>query len=257
MIRVLRVAILFVPFAVVAQAPQAPQAPKSGVEFQSADVRAMQADAFANPGMLWVDRGAALWNSARGERNVSCAACHGDAVRSMKAVAARYPAHSPALGRVVDIEQRINACVVDNQGAAAFPWESQELLALTAFVARQSRGDPIEPRTEGPAAVALERGRSLYFERQGQLNLACAHCHDASWGRTLLAEKVSQGHPADWPAYRLEWQSLGSLQRRLRACYFGVRAEMPPYGSPDLVAIELYLAQRAKGLATAAPGVRR
>ena len=254
MIRVLRGAIFFVPFTVVAQAAQPLQ---SGVEFQSADVRAMQADTFGNPGMLWVERGAVLWNAARGERNVSCASCHGDAARSMKAVAARYPAHSPALGRVVGIEQRINACVVDNQGAAAFPWESQELLALTAFVARQSRGSPIDVRAEGPAAVALERGRSLYFERQGQLNLACAHCHDASWGRTLLAEKVSQGHPADWPAYRLEWQSLGSLQRRLRACYFGVRAEMPPYGSPDLVAIELYLAQRAKGLVTEAPGVRR
>ena len=80
---------------------------------------------------------------------------------------------------------------------------------------------------------------------------------DANWGRTLLAEKVSQGHPADWPAYRLEWQTLGSLQRRLRACYFGVRAALPAFGAPELVALELYLAQRARGLAVAAPGVRR
>ena len=62
---------------------------------------------------------------------------------------------------------------------------------------------------------------------------------------------------ADWPAYRLEWQTLGSLQRRLRACYYGVRAELPPFGSPDLVALELYLAKRAEGLPTSPPGVRR
>jgi hypothetical protein len=32
---------------------------------------------------------------------------------------------------------------------------------------------------------------------------------------------------------------------------------MPPYGSPDLVALELYLAARARGLAISVPGVRK
>jgi sulfur-oxidizing protein SoxA len=32
---------------------------------------------------------------------------------------------------------------------------------------------------------------------------------------------------------------------------------MPDYGSPDLVALELYLAWRAEGLPMEAPGVRR
>src|SRR5476649_41792 len=54
---------------------EGPQPPKSGIEFQSADVRAMQADDFANPATLWVERGAALWQAPRGERGVSCAAC--------------------------------------------------------------------------------------------------------------------------------------------------------------------------------------
>jgi sulfur-oxidizing protein SoxA len=117
---------------------------------------------------------------------------------------------------------------------------------------------PIAPRAEeGPAAAMLQRGAEIYRERQGQLNLACTHCHDASWGRTLLNEKISQGHAADWPAYRLEWQTLGSLHRRLRACYFGVRAQVPPFGSEDLVALELYLARRSTGLVSEAPGVRR
>jgi L-cysteine S-thiosulfotransferase len=227
------------------------------VEFQSADVRAMQADDFANPATLWVERGAALWQAPRGERAVSCAACHGDAEKSMKGVAARYPAHVESMGRVVDIEQRINACAVANQKAPAYPWESQELLALTAYVAKQSHGASVAVRVDGPADSAYQRGRHIYFERQGQLNLACTNCHDANWGRTIYAEKVSQGQPVDWPAYRLEWQALGSLQRRLRACYFGVRAEMPPFGAEDLVALELYLAKRAQGLASMAPGVRR
>jgi hypothetical protein len=33
----------------------------SGIEYQSDAVKAMQADSFGNPGLLWVDRGAELW----------------------------------------------------------------------------------------------------------------------------------------------------------------------------------------------------
>jgi len=215
----------------------------SGIEYQSDAVKAMQADSFGNPGLLWVDRGDELWKQ-------KCAGCHGDA-SSMKGVAARYPRHSPQLGRVVDLEQRIQACM------PGLAWESRDLLGLTALVARQSNGVPISVDVSGPAAPLHERGRSLYFERQGQLNLACTHCHAVNAGKTLLSEPISQGQPADWPAYRLDWQSLGSLQRRLRACYFGVRAQMPAFGSDDLVALELYLANRAKGLGAHVPGVRR
>lgn len=224
--------------------------PQSGIAFQSPDVRALQADEFANPGMLWVARGEALWSQ-------SCTSCHGDAARSMRGVAASYPKHSKELAAVVNLEQRINACVARGGKAQALAWESEPLLALTAYVARQSQGVPIATAIDGPAAPVYERGRRLYFERQGQLHLACDQCHDRQWGRTLLAEKISQGHPADWPAYRLEWQALGSLQRRLRACYFGVRAALPDFGAPDLVALELYLARRAQGLPVDAPGVRR
>ena len=89
------------------------------------------------------------------------------------------------------------------------------------------------------------------------MNLACMHCHDWNAGKRLLAESISQGHPNAYPVYRLEWQSAGSLQRRLRACYFGVRAEMPPYGAQDLLDLELFLAWRAQGLTIETPGVRR
>jgi L-cysteine S-thiosulfotransferase len=237
--------------------PRSPSPPRSGIEFHSADVQALQRDEFANPGMLWVTRGEAVWSQKRGAAGNACTSCHGDARTSMRGVAVAYPKHSPALGRVVNLEERINQCVRTHQKAQPLAWESPELLALTAYVARQSAGLPIAVSIEGPARATYERGRSLYHERQGQLHLSCTQCHDRSWGRTLLAEKISQGHPADWPAYRLEWQSLGSLQRRLRACYFGVRAELPAFGSADLAALELYLAERARGLAVSPPGVRK
>ena len=89
------------------------------------------------------------------------------------------------------------------------------------------------------------------------MNLACARFHDQSWGKRLGAETISQGHPTAFPAYRLEWQGLGSLQRRVRVCLFGVRAEMPLPGARELTDVELYLAWRAQGLPLESPGVRR
>ena len=227
-----------------------PQPPRSGVSFQGETVRHMQADDFANPGLLWAQRGEASWK----ER---CANCHGDAANSMHGVAVRYPKHDATLGRVVDLEQRINACVVKTPGGKPLAWESAELLGLTTYIAQQSQGLTFDVDVKGAAAPTYARGREIYFQRQGQLNLSCSGCHDRSWGRRLYEETISQGQPADWPAYRLEWQTLGSLQRRLRACYFGVRAAIPDFGADDLVALELYLADRARGLTTSPPGVRK
>jgi len=89
------------------------------------------------------------------------------------------------------------------------------------------------------------------------MNLSCANCHQDNWGKKLGPETISQGQPTAFPAYRLEWQAMGSLQRRLRACLFGIRASMPDEGAPVLTELELYLAWRADGLPVEAPGVRR
>ena len=113
------------------------------------------------------------------------------------------------------------------------------------------------PAIDGAARAAFERARAFYHERHGQMNLACADCHDRNWGRKLLNETISQGHGTAFPAYRLEWQSVGSLERRLRACLYGIRAEMPPPGAPELTELELYLAWRAGALPLEVPGVRR
>jgi len=243
--------------AVVLAVPAFAQQPRSGIEFASADIRAMQADDFANPGMLWVTRGEKLWNAPAGRSNKSCAACHQDAVSSMKGVAARYPRIDTATGKVTNLEGRVNTCREQNQTAQPLQYESEELLALTAYVAHQSRGMPVAVTADAGNRLPLERGREIYHRRQGQMNLACVNCHEQNAGRKLLAETISEGHGNAYPAYRLEWQAAGSLQRRLRACYYGVRAVMPAFGSDELLDLELYLARRAAGLTVETPGVRR
>jgi sulfur-oxidizing protein SoxA len=241
----------------LAAAGAAAQEKRSGFEFLGPDLKAMQKDDFANPGMLWVERGRKLWSSPAGESKQSCASCHGEARDSMKGVAARYPVVDKSSGKLVTVDGRVLQCRVERQRAAPLAWESQDLLSLGAYVSHQSRGMPIEVSIEGPARKPFEAGRALYFRRMGQMNLSCAQCHDASWDKTLYAGPVTQGQPNAFPAYRLEWQTLGSLDRRLRACLSGIRAEMFPFGAQEHAELALYLAWRAKGLPIEAPGVRR
>ena len=100
------------------------------------------------------------------------------------------------------------------------------------------------------------RGQGLYEQRQGQLNFSCANCHDDNWGRRLASSAIPQSHPTGYPLYRLEWQSMGSLQRRLRNCMAGVRAEPYPYGAREYVDLELFLMTRARGMPLETPAVR-
>jgi len=229
---------------------------RSGYADLGPESKGMQDDDTANPATLWVLDGEALWNTPTGAANKSCADCHGDAAQSMKGVAARYPAFDAKEGRPVDLEQRINLERRDRQNAPPLRFESHDLLALAAYVAHQSRGLPIAPANDPRLAPFIAQGRALYEARQGQINMSCAQCHDDNWGKKLAGNIVPQGQPTGYPIYRLEWQSLGSLQRRLRNCIVGMRAEPYEFGAPEYVALETFLMQRAAGLKIETPGVR-
>ena len=222
----------------------------------SPDNKAMQDDDTSNPAMLSVLDGEALWAAKSGASGKSCADCHGDAKTSMKGVAARYPAFNDSAGGPVDLEQRINLSRTRDQKAEAFKLESKDMLALTAYIAMQSRGEPIAPHDDPRLKPFLENGRALFTARQGQINMSCAQCHDGNWGKHLAGSIVPQAHPTGYPIYRLEWQSLGSLQRRLRNCMIGMRAEPYAYGALENIELELYLMWRARGMKMETPGVR-
>ncbi len=229
---------------------------RSGYEFMGASTQAMQQDDGLNPGMLWVKDGEVLWNQPTGASGKACASCHASAQSSMRSVAARYPAFDQTLGRPMALSQRINQCRQQHQQAAPLRAESQELLSLESFVALQSRGLPMAPPEDARLEPFRRRGEQLFVQRIGQLNLSCAQCHDGLAGRRLGSSVIPEAHPTGYPVYRLEWQAMGSLQRRLRGCMSGVRAEPFAYGAQELVELELYLNARAKGMALESPGVR-
>lgn len=225
---------------------------RSGFDFMSPQTQAMQADDTSNPGMFAVIEGERLWQ--QGDR--SCASCHRDAERSMRGVAARYPVYDAVTKRPIDLAGRINRCREKQQSMQPLARESEELLALTTYVAHQSRGMPIAPAADPRLTPFRDNGRRWFERPLGQLQLSCASCHDERWGARLGGSVIPQAHPTGYPLYRLEWQSLGSLQRRLRGCLVGVRAEPFEYGASEYVDIELFLMSRAAGLNVETPAVR-
>jgi sulfur-oxidizing protein SoxA len=229
---------------------------RSAYELMSRDTKAMQDDDTSNPATLSVLDGEAMWAAKAGAAGKSCTDCHGDAEQSMRGVSARYPAFDAAKGRPIDIEQRINLCRTEKQNATPLPFESRELLAITAYVGKQSRGEPIAVADDERTKPFTEAGRQIYARRQGQLNLSCQNCHDDNAGQKLAGVELPQGHPTGYPLYRLEWQSIGSLQRRLRNCMIGMRAEPYAYGSDENVDLELFLMSRARGMKVETPAVR-
>ncbi len=251
-----RVALAGLWLAVGPLAAQVPEAQRrSGFEFMSPQIQAMQREDSQNPALLWVQQGAALWQTPAGPQSKSCASCHGEVSR-LRGVATRYPAFDTGLNRPLNLAQRINQCRQNHQQAPAWRLESAELLGLESLVGLQSRGLPLSPPTDARMQAVVAQGQQRYLQRLGQLDLSCAQCHDQRWGQRLGGTTIPQAHPTGYPLYRLEWQGVGSLQRRLRNCLSGVRAQAFALGSVELVELEAYLAWQARGMPLETPGVR-
>ena len=228
---------------------------KSGFDFMRPATQALQKDDTQNPAMLWVKDGHAIWAQLDGAAKKSCADCHGELNR-MRGVATRYPQHSREAKRVINLSQQINQCRTSQQQAKAWRAEDASLLGLEAAIAMESRGQPVAPPSQPQLADAQKRGEALFNQRIGQIDLSCRDCHESLAGKRLGGNTIPQAHPTGYPIYRLEWQAVGSLQRRLRNCMTAVRSEPYPYGATELVDLEAYLAKRAVGMKLESPGVR-
>jgi L-cysteine S-thiosulfotransferase len=228
----------------------------SGYEFRTKETRALQDDDLENPGFLAIERAAELWSKPDSAAGKSCASCHDDAAASMKGVGAAMPKWNERLGRPVNLEQQIGICRKDHMQAEPWPFKSQPLTDMTTFVRNQSRGLPVAVTVDGPMTPWFAQGKALYYSRVGQLDLACASCHEKNNGKYLRADFLSQGQTNGFPTYRLRDQRLVPLHERFEGCMFDVRGVPYKPLSDEFLALELYVAWRGIGLAVETPAVR-
>jgi sulfur-oxidizing protein SoxA len=228
----------------------------SGWHFREDDTQAMQMDTFDNPGMIAVDQAMDAWNTVEGTAEKSCASCH-EGPESMKGVRAVYPKWNAEAGEMRTLAMQINDCRENQMGAEPYAYDKAQMTAMEALISVQSRGMPVNVAIDGPAAEYYEKGKEIYYTRYGQLELSCANCHEENYGNYIRADHLSQGQINGFPTYRLKNAGLVQTHNRFRGCIRDTRAETFAVGSPEFVALEVYVASRGNGLSVEGPSVRQ
>jgi len=170
-----------------------------------------------------------------------------------------YPYFDLQTGEVITLELALNRCRERN-GEKPFSYVKDEMAALTAYMAFTSRGKrfdikiPDDPR----ALAAYRKGEEYFYSRRGQLNFSCASCHVQSPGMHIRTEVLAPalGIIAAMPIYRSEWNSMGTMSRRLVTCNSQTRAT--PLAPQDELYrdVEYFLSYMSNGLPVSGPGAR-
>ena len=227
----------------------------SGWRFRSDETQAVQMDDFDNPGMIGVENAMLDWDTVEGSAGKSCSSCHGSA-EDLAGVRAVYPKWNEEKGMVTTLEMEVNNCRTERMGAEKWKYTGGDMTDMIALISSVSRGMPVNVAIDGPAQATWEQGKELYYTRTGQLEMSCANCHEDSYGMMIRADHLSQGQINGFPTYRLKNTKLNSVHARFKGCVRDTRAHTYSPGSPEFVALELYVASRGNGLSVEGPSVR-
>ena len=204
-----------------------------------------------------VEQGASLW-----QERFSDGKSYSDCFRNSKSgVRQNYPEFDRQTGEVITLAKAINLCR-KKHGEKALEFGSEKILALSAFMAFESRDEPFDiniPDDDARALAAYEEGKRFYYTKRGQLNLSCADCHVVSAGQYVRADRLSAslGHPTHFPVYRSKFGSMVSLHQRIAGCIRDVRAKPFELQSAEYRRLEYFLTYMSNGLEVNGPGARK
>ena len=208
------------------------------------------------PYELNLTKGEELFNKpfANGNTYASCFANGGIGIRQ------NYPYFDTKRGEVITLELAINECREAN-GEKPLGWKKGAIADISAYMAYTSRGNvfdiqiPDDPR----ALAAYERGKKHFYQKRGQLNMACADCHKFYSGNLIRADLLSPalGQLTHFPVYRSKWGGLGTTHRRYGGCNEQVRAKAFPAQSEEYRDLEYFHTYMSNGLAVNGPGARK
>jgi sulfur-oxidizing protein SoxA len=204
-----------------------------------------------------VEQGESLWQEsfADGKGYSDCFKNSENGVRQ------NYPKFDTQTGQVITLELAINFCR-NKHGQESLEYGGEQMLALSAFMAFESRGKPFNinvAEDDHRALAAYEEGKQFYYSKRGQLNFSCADCHIASAGQYVRADRLSTslGHPTHFPVYRSKFGNMLSLHQRVAGCIRDVRAKPFELQSTEYRNLEYFLTYMSNGLEANGPGARK
>ncbi len=203
-----------------------------------------------------IDSGEALFNTAfaNGKGYADCFENGGMGIRQ------NYPHFDAESGTVITLEAAINTCREKN-GEKALKLKKGKIADISAYMAFTSRGNRFDMKIpEDPRAQAIyERGKKHFYTKRGQLNMACADCHQYYAGNLIRTDLLSPalGQVTHFPVYRSKWGGLGTLHRRYGGCNKQVRAKPFKAQSAEYTALEYYHTYMSNGLEINGPGARK
>ena len=198
-----------------------------------------------------VDAGEELYNNTKGIKQ-----CF-----PKPEIAGEYPKFDTKKGEVVTLSVAINDCLKAN-GQKPWSLTKGKITDLEAYFAYKSkeankRIDIKIPSKE--AQEAYERGKRYYYSQRGYLKLSCANCHVQGSGNRVRREYLSPllGATTHFPVYRLKWQGLGTLERRIKGCEKNQGENPHKPGSKWMSEMIYFMSYMSNGLPVDGPDIRK
>ena len=193
-----------------------------------------------------VDSGEKIWNTPfkNGQNFSNCFENKG------VEIAGKFPYYDSDLEQVVTFEMALNFCLQNNNEAPVDFVDPETMGALSAYARSLSDGMLMQIEISTPDALAkYNDGKSLYFRRIGQYNLACASCHLTHGGHYFRDELLSPaiGQAVHFPVFR-GGERLYTLQMRYQRCMEAVGAVPYSSGSEELNNLEFFHSYLNNGL---------
>jgi len=212
---------------------------------------------------LVVEKGKEVFHQ-KNSRGESCATCHGNEGAKLVGAYAKMPKYNERLKRVVVAPTQIAACAKDRLGQ---DWventKSNSLLDM--YVAWLSDGKPVDVDVtqSAPMREAYDKGKDLFFKRNGQFHFACASCHTPPSTQLFLRGQRPSGFYGDASHYPIwhfpftlpgdDLEFIFTMQHQIKSCQTLSRMLQGREGSPTMTAIEVFLRASANGYRTSIP----
>lgn len=234
-----------------------------GDQFAMSDSdRAMYAEMLENnPADIMVANGGELLGKIGGE--AALAKYLGISEDALPEYIAGFPRYIDKFKMVVGLDQVLQAMMHD-AGGKPYKLKSAEMFDMLAYTKSLANDVAINIDVNANQHMkdAYALGQKTFDTKRGGRGLACLSCHSPDViGSILRTQPLPdlgvQNSGGTWPAYRMTKSSLRTLQRRFQGCMQNALLAVIPLGSKEMVGLEVYVTDKAKGQPIAIPGLKR